>query len=389
MTALDDFEKEKFMRRALELAKKGWGKTDPNPMVGAVIVENGAIAAEGFHEKAGGHHAETAAIKKLSRPPAKGAILFVTLEPCSTEGRTGACTDAIIQAGIRHVIAGATDPNPDHAGRGFTILRENGVTVEEGVLGAECADLNLVFNEWISKKRTFFAAKTATTLDGKITCRTGESKWITSEASRQDVMAWRRLFPGIGVGANTVLVDQPRLTSRIEGREEWSPIRFVFDGLLRTAHEKELPSLYRDEFREKTIIVTTDHAGTGYVRRLSNEGLQVWILPSKTPRVPIDQFRILCTEEGISGVYFEGGSMLLSEMLQAKEIDYLFSYRAPLFLADDKARSVLRGLRTEKIEQGIRLKDIRHASFGDDQLMRGFVDYPEKLSVDEISFRHR
>src|SRR5690625_2127876 len=188
MTALDDFEKEKFMRRALELAKKGWGKTDPNPMVGAVIVENGAIVAEGFHEKTGGDHAETAAIKKLGRPPAEGAILFVTLEPCSTEGRTGACTGAIVKAGIRQVVAGATDANPERGARRFATVREEDVTAEARVLETERTDLNQVFTHGISEKQTCAAAKSATTLDGKSACRTGDSKWITSEVSRQDVM---------------------------------------------------------------------------------------------------------------------------------------------------------------------------------------------------------
>lgn len=388
MSSLDDSHKQAFMRRALELAREGWGKTHPNPMVGAVIVEDGRVVAEGFHEKAGHDHAEVAALKNLGRPPATGASLFVTLEPCSTEGQTGACTEAILASGIKTVVVGARDPNPAHAGNGLTLLREKGIQVEEGVLADECSDLNLVFDFWISRQRTFFAGKIATTMDGKIACRTGASKWITGEVARQDVMRWRRLFPAIGVGTNTVLKDQPRLTSRIAGEEEWCPTRFVFDGLLRTAHQKELPSLYTDEFRERTIVVTTEHAGTGYVRRLSSEGLNVWCFPSKLPRVPFDLFRERCAQEGIVGVYFEGGSLLLSEMMQAREIDYLFCYRAPLLFADDKAKAVLRGLRTEKIEQGVRLTSVRHASLGDDQLMRGLVQYPEKMSVDEVIFSH-
>lgn len=384
---MDDSQKQEFMRRALALANRGWGETHPNPMVGAVIVEDGRVVAEGFHERAGADHAEVAAIKNLGRAPAANASLFVTLEPCSTQGRTGPCTEAILAAGFKHVVVGARDPNPDHSGEGLSLLREKGVRVEDGVLGEECTDLNLVFNYWISTGRTFFAAKVATTIDGKIACRTGASKWITGEVSRRNVMQWRRLFPAIGVGTNTVLKDEPRLTSRIDG-EEWCPTRFVFDGLLRTAHQKELPKLYTDEFRDRTVVVTTEHAGTGYVRRLNTEGIRVWCFPSKLPRVPFDLFRQRCVTEGIVGVYFEGGSQLLSEMMQNREIDYLFCYRSPMLFADDKAKPLLRGLRTEKIEQSIRLKDVKHDSHGDDQLMRGLMQYPGKLSVDEVVFSH-
>lgn len=376
------------MRRALALAEKGWGRTHPNPMVGALIVEEGQIVAEGFHEQAGGDHAEVAALKNLARQPKPEATLFVTLEPCSTEGNTGACTKAILEAGLTRVVVGTRDPNPDHAGQGLALLRDQGVEVEEGILAEECADLNLVFNYWITRNRTFFAGKVATTLDGKIACRTGASKWITGEAARADVMRWRRLFPAIGVGTNTVLTDKPRLTSRIEGEEEWCPTRFVFDGLLRTAHQKDLPSLYTDEFRDRTIVVTTEHAGTGYARRLNSEGLTVWCFPSKLPRVPFNLFRERCVQEGIVGVYFEGGSMLLSEMMQNREIDYLFCYRSPMLFADDKARAVLRGFRTEKIEQALRMTDVKHGSLGDDQLMRGLTQYPEKMNIDEAIFSH-
>lgn len=387
MNFLTDSQKQAFMRQALELAKQGWGETHPNPMVGAVVVEDGQVVAEGFHKKAGEDHAEVIALKKLGRPGSAGTVLFVTLEPCSTTGQTDACTTAILASGVKRVVIGARDPNPAHAGRGLALLRENGIEVEEGVLADECTDLNMVFNFWITRQKTFFAAKTATTLDGKIACRTGESKWITGETARRDVMRWRRLFPAIGVGTNTVLKDQPRLTSRLDD-EEWCPIRFVFDGLLRTAHQKDLPSVYTDKFRDRTVVVTTEHAGTGYARRLAAEGLKVWCFPSKLPRVPFGLFRERCAQEGIVGVYFEGGSLLLSEMMQSKEIDYLFCYRAPMLFADDKAKAVLRGLRTEKIEQGIRLSDVKHAVLGDDQLMRGLMQYPEKLSVDEVIFSH-
>jgi diaminohydroxyphosphoribosylaminopyrimidine deaminase/5-amino-6-(5-phosphoribosylamino)uracil reductase len=377
---------EQFMRRALELARQGWGTTAPNPMVGAVIVEDGKIVAEGFHAKDGGAHAEKAALAALGRPAKPGATMYVTLEPCCTAGRTGACTDSIKAAGISKVVVGATDPNPDHAGHGFAVLKDAGIAVETGVLERESNDLNLVYNHWAAKRTPMIAAKSAITLDGKIATRSGESKWITGEVARADVMRWRRLFPAIAVGAGTVIKDNPRLTARIAGQEEWSPVRFVFDGLLRSVSEKVLPQVYTDEFRERTIVVTTPHGGLGYVRKLRDMGVQVWQLPSPTQRVNIVDFRKKCFEERISGVYFEGGAHLVSELLALRELDYMFVYRAPVLLADEKAKSAYMGLRTEKLEHAVRLTDVRHAHLGDDQLMRGHVVYPGKVHIDEAVF---
>ena len=379
-------EHEVFMRRALGLARGVWGTTHPNPMVGALIVEDGHVVAEGATAPDGGPHAERLALLNRGKPPRPGATLYVTLEPCSTHGRTGACTDAIIASGIKRVVVGATDPNPAHAGRGFEIMRAAGIEVVTGVLAAECADLNLIFNHWITTGGPMLAAKAASTLDGKIACRTGESRWITNEASRADVHRWRRLFPGIAVGAMTILKDNPRLTARQEGVPEWCPWRFVFDGLLRTVVDKNLPAVFTDEFRERTIVVTTPHGGLGYVRKLRDMGIKVWLLESTTQRVSFTDFRKKCTEERIPGVYFEGGSQLVSELVRAKQLDYLFNYRAPVLFADDKAKSIFSGLRPERVEQGVRLADVRHETFGDDALMRGRVVFPEKMLIDETFF---
>lgn len=379
-------EHERFMRRALELARCGWGMTHPNPMVGAVIVEDGAIVAEGYHAQDGGPHAERVAIQTLGRPPKPGATLYVTLEPCSTHGRTGACTEAIIAAQFARVVVGATDPLSEHGGRGFAMLRKAGIEVLTGVLEADCVDLNLIYNHWAVRRSPLIAVKSALTLDGKIATRTGDSKWITGEAARADVMAWRRLFPAIAVGAATVIRDNPRLTARRVGEEEWCPIRFVFDGLLRTVSERELPHVYTDRYHEQTIVVTTPHGGLGYMRKLRDLGVQVWCLPSLIQRVQIADFRQKCAEEKVLGVYIEGGTQLVTECLQERQIDYLFMYRAPLLLADDKAKAGYLGLRSERLEQGVRLTDVRHASFGDDQLMRGRVVYSPKMQVDETVF---
>lgn len=375
------------MRRALELAHSVWGKTLPNPMVGAVLVEEGRIVAEGATAPDGGPHAERLALLARGKAPRPGATLYVTLEPCSTHGRTGACTEAIIAAGIKRVVAGATDPNPAHAGRGFEVLRAAGIEVITGVLERECRDLNLIFNHWITTGAPLFASKSAVTLDGAIACRTGESQWITGEAARADVMRWRRLFPSIAVGAGTVMKDNPRLTARIPGEEPWCPVRFVFDGLLRTVIDKNLPQLYTDANRDRTIVVTTPHGGMGYVRKLRDQGVQVWCLPSPTQRVNFADFRRKCAEERISGVYFEGGVQLLSQLLRDRQIDYMFVYRAPVLLADAKAKAMLTGLRTEHLADAVRLTEVRQQALGDDTLVRGRVAYPDKISVDETVSR--
>lgn len=385
MTSL---EHSRFMRRALEVAKRGWGDTHPNPLVGAVIVENGEIVAEGHHAKAGEPHAEISALTALGRKPRPDATLYVTLEPCCTHGRTPPCTDAIVDAGITRVVVGATDPNPAHAGKGFDLLRAGGVEVITDVLAEECADLNLIFNHWITTGRPLFAAKSGVTLDGKVATRTGDSKWITGELARADGHRWRRYFPAIAVGAGTLRADNPRLTARVSGTE-WCPWRFVFDGLLRTVTEKNLPHVYTDEFRERTIVVTTPHGGLGYVRKLQSLGVKAWVLPSASPKVSLLDFRLRCVEEGITGVFFEGGAQLMSELLAARELDYLFTYHAPVFFADDKSKAILRGLRTETLANAIRLTSVRHEVHGDDALMRGFVTYPEKMFVDEALFNRK
>ena len=379
-------EHERHMARALELAQKAWGATHPNPMVGCVLVEDGRVSAEGFHDEDGGPHAERVALASLMRNPVAGATLYVTLEPCSTEGRTGACTDAILAAGIRRVVVGATDPNPAHAGRGFEVLRKAGVEVITGVLGAECADLNLIYNHGVTGAGPLVAAKVATTIDGRIATRTGLSQWITGEAARADVHRWRRLFPAIGVWAGTVMTDNPRLTARVAGEPEWCPIRFVFDGRLRSVLDHRLPTVYSDEFAARTIVVTTQHAGLGYVRKLRSLGVAVWVFESPSGRVPLAQFRARCAEEKVGGVLLEGGAQLLSRALIERQVDYFFAYQAPLLFADEKAKPALSGLRTEKLAQAVRLSEIRRSALGDDCLLRGTVVYPEKFQVDETLF---
>ncbi len=366
---------EYFMRYALGVARRAWGDTHPNPMVGALVVEQGRVVAEGWHERAGADHAEVAAIKNLGHRPRYDATLYVTLEPCSTHGRTGPCTEAIIQRGFSRVVVGATDPNPAHAGRGLQILREAGIEVVAGVLADECADLNLIFNHTIVHDRPLIAAKVGMSLDGKIATRAGHSRWVTGEESRADVMRWRRLFPAIAVGAGTVIADDPALTARLPG-ETHCPVRFVFDRNLLLADYLDR-QVFNDQWRRRTILVTETESDPIRLERLKAHGVQLWELPTVPPHFYHEAFLKQCMAEGVTGVFVEGGSGLLSDLLSECSLDYLFCYRAPKLLADDKALPAFRGLNTSEMSDAIILSQPHHLLLGEDVLSRGFLTYPD------------
>lgn len=363
-----------FMERALELASQAWGETYPNPMVGAVIVEQGKVVAEGWHAMAGQPHAEIEALRALGRQPGMGATLYVTLEPCSTRGYTGACTDAILQSGIQNLVVGAIDPNPDHAGRGIERLRAAGIQVIEGVLADECRDLNLVFNHWIVQKQPLIAMKVALTLDGKFAAASGDSKWVTGKSARLDVMRWRRYFPAIAVGANTVLQDDPALTSRIDG-SVWCPRRFVLDRTLRTVRSSFLPKLYNDTHKESTTVLCSSTASREARSWLTKQGVNVWELPEKDGHLDIVTFRERCAVENIYGVYFEAGPEMAANLLQKHFIDYAFVYKAPKIMNDSETSAIGFPRSTKSMEEALTLRDIRHKVFGNDVLIRGQMDY--------------
>ncbi len=375
MTAAGDSENEFFMRRAISLALLAAGDTHPNPLVGALIVENGKIVAEGFHARAGEPHAEIAALRALGRAPVPDATLYVTLEPCSTCGRTGACTDAILRAGIRRVIVGAVDPNPAHAGRGLEILKNAGVEIIAGISAGECTDINLIFNRWILKKSPLLALKTATTLDGKIATAAGESQWITGNAAREDVMRRRRYFPAIATSSGTVLADNPRLTARVAGEPEFCPTRFVFDRRLRLAEHPAL-NVFSDNFSEKTVIVTT--AGNGDAARrdrknlLQDRGVKIWEI-EKSGAAFFGEFKARCADAGICGIWCEGGGAFLGALLNSGYADYFFQYVAPTIAGDAGWLPAIAGKEKKSLGEAVRLSDVRREFFGDDILIRGKI----------------
>jgi diaminohydroxyphosphoribosylaminopyrimidine deaminase/5-amino-6-(5-phosphoribosylamino)uracil reductase len=359
-----------YMARALEVARRAWGQTHPNPMVGALIVEQGVVVAEGWHHAAGQPHAEVEALRALGRRPAAGATLYVTLEPCSTCGRTGACTDAILAAGIRRVVVGAVDPNPEHAGRGLALLRTAGVEVIAGVGAEDCADLNLIFNHWIVSGRPLIAAKMALTLDGKFAAASGHSQWVTGPSARADVMRWRRYFPAIAVGANTVLHDDPSLTSRIDDTV-WCPRRFVFDRSLKTLAAARLPKLYSDAHAARTTVLCSTDCDAALRDQLRALGVTVWELPQVDGRLDWTAFRARCTEEEICAVYVETGPALASSLLEQGLADYAFIYQAPKFISDCATPGIGSARHTQSMRDALELHNVRHTILGEDILTRG------------------
>ncbi|MFO8026552.1 MAG: bifunctional diaminohydroxyphosphoribosylaminopyrimidine deaminase/5-amino-6-(5-phosphoribosylamino)uracil reductase RibD [Opitutales bacterium] len=370
-----------YMARAVELARRAWGQTHPNPIVGALIVEEREVVAEGWHKGPGQAHAEIEALRALGRDPAPDATLYVTLEPCCTQGRTGPCTGAIIDSGIGKVVVGAVDPNPDHAGRGLEILRNAGIVVVQGTLEEECTDLNLIFNHWIATGEPFLAAKLAMTLDGKFAAASGHSRWVTGEQAREDVMQWRRYFPAIAVGANTVLRDNPSLTSRIDGAV-FCPKRFVFDRHLKTIDAADLPKLYTDAFKENTVILCLETVDPGRKADAVEAGVRIWELPEERGHLDWAAFRVRCAKEGICGVYLECGPSLATEIIEARKADYFFVYKAAKFMADATAKGIGSERQTASMSEALYLEEVHHEILGDDVLTRG------RLAASHISRSH-
>lgn len=363
-----------WMDRALELARRGWGRTHPNPMVGALIVEGGEIVAEGWHERAGEAHAEVRALQALGRRPREGAILVVTLEPCCTHGRTPPCTEAILEAGLRRLVVGATDPNPAHAGRGLDILQAAGVEVTAGVRAEDCRDVNLIFEHVIVRQTPLVAGKLGLTLDGKIATRGGHSRFVTGEAARADVMRWRHLFPAIGAGSGTVLADDPRLTRRSPGEEEGCGVRLIFDRRGRTLEAEPLPGVYRDGWADRTILVMAEPPEGRKAEMLARTRAGLWVTSASAGSAFWQAVRARLGEAGLTGLLLEGGGQLLSDALEAEELDYLLAYTAPKILGDAEARAGFRGLSPETMSGAVTLSRVRHEVFPEgDVLTRGWL----------------
>jgi diaminohydroxyphosphoribosylaminopyrimidine deaminase/5-amino-6-(5-phosphoribosylamino)uracil reductase len=329
----------RWMARALALARRGEGFTRPNPPVGAVVVRRGRVLGEGWHRRAGLPHAEVEALAACGGRAA-GATLYVTLEPCSTHGRTPPCTDLLVRSGLRRVVAGCTDPDPRHAGRAFRLLRKAGLDVTVGVRGDECLRLIEPFAARLQRGRPFVTLKLALTLDGRIADRTRASRWITGPASRARVQALRRRADAILVGAGTVCADDPRLHCRLRGAP--SAWRVVLDGRGRTpAHARILT----DPCADTTLLVTSPRCPAAVRRRWAANGSRVWVLPAAGgARVNVGTLLRRLAGEGILHVLCEGGGEVAGQLLRAGLVDELVLFYAPALLGDAPARPAVAGV---------------------------------------------
>mgnify|MGYP003587137483 CR=1 FL=1 len=317
---------EPYMRRALELARRGEGLTRPNPAVGAVVVRSGRIAGEGWHRKAGGSHAEVYALRRAGKR-ARGATLYVTLEPCCTWGRTPPCTEAILKAGVAGVVVGTRDPNPAHAGRGLRLLRKAGVKVIEGVLEGEARELLAPFARWILTRRPFVTLKMGMTLDGRIADETGASRWITGPSARRQVQALRRRVDGVLVGKNTLLKDNPSLLPRpAKGRKPW---RIVL------APDGRVPASARvlsDGHADQTIVAVSNACPSARVKALESTGARVLRIREKSGRLPAGALLDELGRMGLLHVLCEGGGELAASLIEGGLVDEYLFFISPSFL---------------------------------------------------------
>lgn len=360
---------EEYMKRALELAKNGTGYTNPNPLVGAVIVKDGIIIGEGYHFAYGGNHAEINAFLN-AKSDVKGATMYVTLEPCSHFGKTPPCANAIVQKGIKKVVIGLMDPNPLVSGRGIEILRDNGIEVVTGVLEEECKKINEVFLKYIITGRPFCILKTAMTLDGKIATSTGHSKWITSEISRKYVHELRHRVAAIMVGIGTVIADDPSLTARIENKDAKDPIRIVVDSSARIPLDSKVLHL---ESKAKTIIVTTEKAEKDKLRILEEMGAEIIITPLKNGRVDLTYLMQILGKRKIDSVLLEGGSDLNYSAIEDGIVDKINTFIAPKIIGGNKAKTPIGGLGKATMGEAIVIRDMEIYRFGDDLMIEGYL----------------
>ena len=355
---------ENFMREALRIAKNAEGRTSPNPMVGAVIVRDGKIIAEGWHRKAGTPHAEIHALN-MAGELAKNSIMYVTLEPCSHFGRTPPCANKIVESGIKKVFVAMKDLNPKVAGRGIEILRNAGIDVEVGLLENEAKKLNEVFLKWVTKKIPFVTAKFACSLDGKIATVGGESKWITSEESRKFSHHLRNIHDGIMVGIGTVLADNPNLTARIENGK--NPVRIIIDSMARTPLES---NVVRDGMA-KTIIAVTKKAPPEKISALKNLGIE--IIETDGEKVDLKFLMEELARREITSVLLEGGGTLHFSMLKKNLVDKVCAFIAPKIIGGQNALTAVEGSGFEKLSDAVRLKNLSSEKIGEDILISGYV----------------
>jgi diaminohydroxyphosphoribosylaminopyrimidine deaminase / 5-amino-6-(5-phosphoribosylamino)uracil reductase len=382
----------RYLRLALRLARKGYGLTSPNPMVGAMLVRGAKVIGRGWHRRAGEPHAEIEALKDAQSHghSPKGAALYVTLEPCCTTGRTPPCTEAIIAAGIKRVVAGATDPNPRHCGKGFDLLRRAGVKVSQGVLAPECERLNEAFNHWIVQRTPFITVKTGMTLDGKIATAAGESKWITGEKARAWAMKLRQGSDAILVGINTVLADDPSLTVRGEGsaiRGQWSVVssprlrRIVLDAQARTPLGAKVVS---DKYASLTTIVVSKLAPARRVGALAKR-VKVVVAPlakqkpqgeaeARRPQLDLRWLLKRLGAEDVTSLLVEGGGEVNASFLLQGLAQRVAFFYAPMVLGGLDSRRAVAGEGARGWNEVLNLTDVEWLWLGPDLMLSAQVE---------------
>ena len=362
---------ESFMRKTIRLAKKGLGSTSPNPLVGAIVVKGGGIIGSGYHKKAGAPHAEIEALTKAGKN-AKGATLYVNLEPCNHYGRTPPCTKAILKSKIKKVIVGMVDPNPHVIGGGCEFLSSHGVKVRCNVLEKACRRLNEVYISYITKNKPFVILKGALTLDGWIATKKGNSKWITGEKSRRFVHLLRKYVDAILVGKETVIKDDPYLTPYLLGRSASNPFRVIVDTHLRIPLESKV---FHSSKSGLTIIAVGSNVDG--VKRKKIEGLGTRVVSCRIRNGRIDLTDLLDTlaKMSISSVLVEGGATLFGSMIRENLVDKYYIFLAPKLLGGDNGLPFAKGPGCDSIERCFMLKDLKIRRFDEDIMIEA---YPQK-----------
>jgi len=360
---------EKYMALALELAEKGRGKVEPNPMVGAVLVKNGEVVGKGYHQVFGGPHAEIHAINE-GGANCKGATLYVSMEPCAHYGKTAPCVDAIIKAGIAKVVTTVIDPNPITSGKGIQKLKEAGIEVRLGVMEAQAKRLNAPFFKLMQKGLPYVMVKWAMSLDGKIATHTGDSRWITSEESRAYVHKIRGQVDGILVGINTVLRDDPLLTCRLEGGR--NPKRIIIDSnaslplnsrLLKTINESEI------------IVAVNKNAQHERVERLEQLGCKIIQTRDTNGCVDLNDLFHQLGDMKLTNILVEGGSRVTTSMIEGRLVDKVMVFIAPIIIGGEAAKSPLLGKGVDKVCEAAKITEITVKRFSNDIVIEGILEF--------------
>jgi diaminohydroxyphosphoribosylaminopyrimidine deaminase/5-amino-6-(5-phosphoribosylamino)uracil reductase len=366
-------EDKKFMLEALALARSQMGKTSPDPMVGAVIVKNGRVVSKGYHAEQGTPHAEAFAIKKAG-DNAKGATLYLNLEPCSHYGYNPPCTQAIIKSGIKRVVASMQDPNPLVNGKGFSQLRDAGIVVEAGLLEEEARKLNEAFIKFITTNMPFVILKTAMSMDGKTATATGDSKYITGLPSRRLVHVLRTYVDAMMVGVSTVIIDDPMLTVRDVGDENITkrdPKKIILDANA----DIPLNSYILKHEPEKTIVVAGKGAAKNKLEKIRKTGANVLIAETKKGQVDLKKLLVELGEDNITSIMIESGGTLAASALKEGIVDKVMFFVAPILIGGKTAPTPVGGDGFKKLSQAIKLHDTDIKMIGNDVLIEG---YPSK-----------